>query len=137
MTLSRILEITVFFLVLFAVQIPLRKRELPAARVIVFIFKLILIPAAALLFVAIESAFNYRRGDLFAAAYVVLFGDAAASAAEYVVRRLRARRDRRAGRRPCLLILLGALGAGGWMLPLRTEAHSEWELITLIPVSED
>ena len=42
-----ILKILVFFALVFAVQIPLRKRELPAARVLVFLLKLILIPGAA------------------------------------------------------------------------------------------
>ena len=110
-TASWMLEIAVFLAVLFAVQIPLRKKELPLPRAIVFILKAVMIPGSALLFVAIESRFSYRHGDVLAALYVVLLGDAAASVLEYAIRRLGQPRDRSAGKRPCQLGLLGLLSA--------------------------
>ena len=83
------MRIVLAFAVLLVVQIPLRRTGNRSLRAVVFIFKLLLIPAVALLFVAIESKIAYRHGDLLCAAYVALIGDSAADAIEYLSRRIR------------------------------------------------
>ncbi len=73
-----ILEIIAFMAGLYAVQIPLRKKGFPALKAIIFVLKILLIPAAALLFVAIVNSLTYRHSDMFAAAYIALIADVGA-----------------------------------------------------------
>ena len=104
-----ILEMIILLASLFVVQIPLRKKRIPALRVFVFVIKVLLIPAAALFFVAIESPVAYRRADIIAAAYIVLFSDVCASIVEYVIRKLRKSKEKRAKNSFCQLKLIGFL----------------------------
>ena len=60
-------ETVIFMAVIFAVQIPLRKRNIPVAGVIVFILKLVMILGMALLFAALETPISYTHGEVFAA----------------------------------------------------------------------
>lgn len=106
-----ILEIIAFTAVLFAVQIPLRKKGSPALKVIIFVLKILLIPVAALCFVAIVDAVTYRRSDMFAAAYIALVADVGASVVEYVIRRILRRKDKRDGKYPYRQIRIGILSA--------------------------
>ena len=91
-------EIIVAWFLLFAIQIPLRRSKLKVLRIIIFIVKVILIPATALLFVAIEWPLPYHRGDVFVAVYAALVADVAASVIEYVVRLFRRRRTEEGSR---------------------------------------
>lgn len=104
-----IAEIIIIWAVLFAVQIPLRGKEHPVARTVLFLVKALFVPGTALLFVAIESSAAYRRGDVLAALYIVMLADVSASAAEYIIRRIHMRKDRAAGKRPCRIVLAGVL----------------------------
>ncbi|MBR2264312.1 MAG: metallophosphoesterase [Firmicutes bacterium] len=104
-----VLEIILLLTALFVVQIPLRKKGRPVWRVTVFMIKVLLIPAAALFFVAIESPLAYRRSDVFAAAYIVLFSDVCASIVEYVIRKLKGSRGTETEKSACRLKLLSIL----------------------------
>lgn len=106
-----ILEIIAFMAGLYAVQMPLRKKGFPALKAIIFVLKILLIPAAALFFVAIVNSLTYRHSDAFAAAYIALIADVGADIAEYVIRRLRRRKEERAGGRSYRLIRIGILSA--------------------------
>ncbi|MCR5040619.1 MAG: metallophosphoesterase [Clostridia bacterium] len=97
-----IAKIIAAWALLCACQVCLRKGRHPVLRTAVFLIKLLLIPAAAIMFVAVTGAFSYRHGDILAAVYVALVGDTAASAAEYLIRRLKHIKDRTAGRLPCI-----------------------------------
>lgn len=88
-----IAEAFLVWAVLYAVQIPLRKEEHRVLRSAVFLLKLILIPAVAVLFSAIDWWLPYNHGSIMCAIYVALIGDVVASAVEYAVRWLRARGD--------------------------------------------
>jgi predicted MPP superfamily phosphohydrolase len=90
---SLVAEIVLVWSLLTVVQYPLRKEEHRLVRSIVFLVKLILIPAVAVLFAGIEWAMPYIHGEILCAAYIALIGDVAASAVEYAVRRLRAWRE--------------------------------------------
>lgn len=126
-------EIIIFWAVLFAAQFNLRKKEHRVARTIVFILKLLLIPASALLFVAIECRFSYAHGDIICALYVALIGDCAASIIEYLIRRLgkNTDQDKAACKQKLIAVLslvfcaavtiYGALNA--WNITMRTH---EW-----------
>ncbi len=104
-----VLEIILLLTALYVLQIPLRTKRHPVWRVTVFMIKVLLIPAAALFFVAIESPLAYRRSDMLAAAYIVLFSDVCASIVEYLIRRLKRGRGREAGKSSCQLKLIGIL----------------------------
>ncbi len=110
------LKIIAAWLVLFLIQIPLRKGEHPVLRTAAFVIKVILIPVSALLFVAIEWKYGYTLGDVVAAVYMVLLADVAASILEYLLRRIIHIKDRRAGKGPsmwklhCLLSFVLLLG---------------------------
>ena len=86
-------ETVLAWIMLYLIQLPLRKGEHEAVRTIVFVSKLILIPVIALLFVAIEWSVSYVRGDVLCAIYVALIADVVSSVVEYVVRRIRAKKD--------------------------------------------
>lgn len=86
-------EIILMWIVLTAIQFPLRKEEHKIVRSIIFLMKIILIPAVALLFASIEWAITYIHADILCALYIALIGDVAASIIEYAVRRIRAWRD--------------------------------------------
>ena len=88
-----IAEIIVAWIILTAIQFPLRKEEHMILRPIIFLLKVILIPAVALLAIAIDWPVSYAHDDILCAVYIALIGDVAASAIEYIVRRIRAWRD--------------------------------------------
>ena len=93
-------EIAAAWALLTLIQTPLHRGRHPVLAAIVFITKVLLIPGAALLFVAVVSPFSYRHGDLIAAAYLALCGDAAADAVSFVVRLFRrGERQARSSRR--------------------------------------
>lgn len=85
-----IAETILVWAILIAIQFPLRKEEHRIVRSIVFLLKLILIPAVAVLFVVIEWPITYTHGDILCAIYIALIGDVVASIIEYFVRRTRA-----------------------------------------------
>ena len=89
-----IIEIAVVWAVFFAVQIPLWRKERPVLRTVLFAVKLALVPACALLVVAIETGPSYAHPDLLCAFYAILIGDLLASAVEYAVRRFGASKHR-------------------------------------------
>ena len=103
------MKIVLAFAGLFVIQIPLRRSENRLLHAAVFILKLLLIPAVALLFVAIESRLSYRFGDLLCAVYVALIGDSAADVTEYLFRPLR-RSGKDKSRRSCNQKTLAVLG---------------------------
>ena len=88
-----IFETVLAWIVLTAIQIPLRDGEHRVARTSVFVAKLLLIPTVAMLFVSIVWPMPYTHGDILCAIYVALIGDVVASVLEYVIRRIRARKD--------------------------------------------
>ena len=92
-TLLFFMEIALSLAVLFAVQIPIRRSGKRLLHAAVFIFKLLLIPAAALLFVAIESGIVYHSGNLLCAVYTALIGDASADAAGFLFRCFRRNKE--------------------------------------------
>jgi predicted MPP superfamily phosphohydrolase len=96
------LKIVAAWMVLFLIQIPLRRGSHPIARTVIFVIKVLLIPVAALFFVAIEWKYGYTLGDVVAAIYLALIGDVAASVVEYLIRRVAHIKDRSAGKGPCL-----------------------------------
>ena len=59
-----ITEIVLIWIVLTAIQFPLRKEEHKIVRSIIFLLKIILIPAVALLFASIEWAITYIHADI-------------------------------------------------------------------------
>lgn len=88
-----IAEITLAWIILTAIQFPLRKEEHMILRPIIFLLKVILIPAVALLAIAIDWPVSYAHDDILCAVYIALISDVAASVIEYIVRRIRAWRD--------------------------------------------
>ncbi|WP_408071887.1 metallophosphoesterase [Butyrivibrio sp. JL13D10] len=80
-----IVETIIIGVVFFLLQMPIRKRNAFIIRLILFIVKLFLIPVTALLFVAIESVFVYRHGEIFVALYVILVGDIISGILESVI----------------------------------------------------
>ena len=83
------IEIVLAMAVLSAIQIPVRRSGRKLLHAVVFILKLLFIPAAALLFVANESGIAYQSGNILCAVYTALIGDSAADAAAFLFRRLR------------------------------------------------
>jgi len=104
-----ILEIVAAWVVIFGLQIPLRRSYHPIIRTIVFIIKVLMIPAAALCFVAIEEPMAYVHGDKLTAIYIALAGDIAASVIEYLIRRIGYIRREKSERPACKFVLLGFL----------------------------
>ena len=92
-TLLFFIEIALALAVLSAVQIPIRRSGKRSLRAAVFIIKLLLIPIAALLFVAIDSGIVYRSGYILCAVYTALIGDSAADAAEFLLRCFRRNKE--------------------------------------------
>lgn len=88
-----IAEIILAWIILTAIQFPLRKEEHMILRSIIFLLKVILIPAVAVLAMGVEWALPYTHNDILCAIYIALIGDVAASVIEYIVRRIRAWRD--------------------------------------------
>jgi len=84
----------------FALQIPARKKNSTPVNVIVFIIKMILIPAVALLLIAIDSSISYRHGDILGAVYAALSGDTAAGLIVWIIRRLRKSGGLKSGLKP-------------------------------------
>ena len=82
-------EIALSWAVLFAIQVPLRRKPRPVARTVAYCVKLVLIPLVALLFVAVDSVATYTCGGLLGAVYIALIGDALSSPIEYAARRIR------------------------------------------------
>lgn len=103
------MKIVLVFAVLFAIQIPVRRTGNRLLRAVVFILKLLLIPAVALLFVSIESRFAYRHGAFLSAAYVALIGDSAADAIDYLFDWIHRSKEEK-GRRRCNQKTLAVLG---------------------------
>lgn len=81
-----VFEVIVLWLVLYFIQIPIRKHKSRLLRISVFLFKLVLIPVLALIFVAFVSGFGYRHSNLLCALYIALIADSMASLIEYIVR---------------------------------------------------
>lgn len=88
-----IAEIILAWAILTVIHFPLRKEEHMILRPIIFLLKLILIPAVAMLAMGIEWALPYTHDDILCALYIALIGDVVASVIEYIVRRIRAWRD--------------------------------------------
>ena len=99
-------------------------------------FKVLLIPIVALLFVAIDWVGGYAYGRILCAIYIVLIGDVAASIVEYIIRRIRTWDDDESERRHrydhrigvpiglavCIIVLaFGTVNAG----TVHMDAH-EW-----------
>jgi len=89
-----IAEIILFWIILTAIQYPLRKEVHRFVRTAVFIVKVFMIPVMALLQIAIESPLPYRIGSALTALYIALIGDVAASVIEYIIRRIRSRKNK-------------------------------------------
>ena len=132
-----IAETALVWAALTAVQFPLRKEEHRLVRSIVFLVKLILIPAVAILFVSIDWTLPYVHGGIMCAVYLALIGDVAASAVEYIVRRLMAWRraddgsrhgyDYRVGVSVGLAVCFAVLAFGAVNAEtVRMDAH-EWQ----------
>ena len=92
-TVLLIAEIILAWTILTAIQFPLRKKEHMILRPIIFLLKLILIPAVAMLAMGIEWALPYTHDDILCAIYIALIGDVVASVIEYIIGRIRAWRD--------------------------------------------
>lgn len=92
-TVLLIAEIILAWIILTAIQFPLRKEEHMILRPIIFLLKVILIPAVALLAMGIEWSVPYTHDDILCAVYIALIGDVAASVIEYIVRRIRSWRE--------------------------------------------
>ena len=97
-------EIALSWVAVFALQIPARKKNSTPINVIVFIIKMILIPAIALQLIAIESSISYQHGDILCAIYAALLGDTAAGLIVWVVRRLRKSSGHKNGLKPVVLL---------------------------------
>ena len=106
-----IVKIIVAWAVLFAIQIPLRKKGEASRRRQVFILKIILIPVAALAAVSFPSILSLWYDDAVMAVYIVLMGDAAADIAEYIIRRVSCGRGKDRTLRPCVLPAAAILSA--------------------------
>ena len=85
-----IIEIVLAWIILTAIQFPLRKEEHMILRPFVFFLKLVLIPLSAVLSVSIEWKMAYTHDDILCAVYIAFIGDVVASVIEYIVRRIRA-----------------------------------------------
>ena len=77
-----VLEIITAWAILFAIQIPLRKRQHRVINTAVFLIKVLLILLTALMFVAFVIPFTYNHSDIITAVYLALAGDVAASVVE-------------------------------------------------------
>ncbi|MBR2594130.1 MAG: metallophosphoesterase [Firmicutes bacterium] len=106
-----IVKIIVAWTVLFAIQIPLRKKGEASRRRQVFILKIILIPVAALAAVSFPSILSLRYDDAVMAVYIVLMGDAAADIVEYIIRRISCGRGKDRTLRHCVLPAAAILSA--------------------------
>ena len=104
-----VLEIITAWAILFAIQIPLRKRQHRVINTAVFLIKVLLILLTALMFVAFVIPFTYNHSDIITAVYLALAGDVAASVVEYVIRRIRHTGSGKSGKAACSLKLTGAL----------------------------
>ena len=102
-------ETLIVLVLLYLIQIPLRKGRHPFWRTIVFLIKVILIPGTALLFVAIEWQFPYTHGELLVAIYAALVADVAASIIEFFVRLFRRKKDNETAKPACLFKLNAVL----------------------------
>ena len=116
------IEIALALAVLSAIQIPVRRSGKRLLHAAAFLLKLLLIPAAALLFVAIESGIAYQSGNILCAVYATLLGDTAADTAEFLFRCFRRSKEgeRRRGTNRKAICFLGfvfciALTAYGFM----------------------
>jgi len=133
-----IAEAILAWVVLYAVQLPLRREEHRILRSTVFLLKLILIPAVAVLFVSADWALPYIHGSIMCAIYVALIGDVVASMVEYAVRRLTAggdsdgerrhRFDHRIGAPVGLAICILVLAYGIVNAETVTEDTHEWQV---------
>ena len=88
------LGIVLTWIVIFAVQKPVRKKNCRLLNAVVLILKLLLIPIFAIMFIAMEWMITYKYGFLFNAAYIALIGDTAAGVIEYLVSCVRRHKDR-------------------------------------------
>ena len=88
-----IVEIILAWIILTAIQFPLRKEEHTILRPGIFLLKVILISAVAVLAMGIEWVLPYIHGEILCAVYIALIGDVVASVIEYIIRRIRAWRD--------------------------------------------
>ena len=84
-----VIEIVLISIILTVIQVPLRKKEHRILRTVIFILKLVLIPATALLYESIEWKISYTNPDILCAVYVAIIGDVVASVFEYIIRRIR------------------------------------------------
>lgn len=109
-TLLWVVEFVIIYSLVFAAQLPLRKRELPVIKAIIFVVKILLILYMPILFIYIDNWFTYRCADLIAATDIVLLGDFAAGIVEFVVRKVRQYRDKSSGRLPCQIKLIAVTG---------------------------
>ena len=119
---SMIVWTVVVAVMLYVIQLPLRRKAHPRIRTAVFVIKMLLIPATALLFVAVDWPAAYLHGDILTAIYIALCGDVVSSIVEYAVRRIRETVKHTEKSHICLLGLCGVLAAlctagvfiGGW-----------------------
>ena len=81
-----VIEIIIVMAVLFAIQLPLRKKQFASARKLVFAVKLLLIPASAFFLIATDNIIAYKAIGLLGALYLVLIGDVLGSIVEYFIR---------------------------------------------------
>lgn len=105
------LEFIIVFSALFAAQLPLRKRKLPVVNAIVFAVKAFLILYMPVLFINVDNWFTYRCADLIAVMDIVIISDVVASIVEFVVRKVRQRRDKSSEKQPCQTKLIAVTGA--------------------------
>ena len=82
-------EVLVILFVLFAAQMPLRKKPEKGVRTFVFILKLLLIPALSLFYVAFDNKLSFTHPDIIGAAYIAVIGDVLGSIVEYFIRMIR------------------------------------------------
>lgn len=104
-------EIALAWIVLFAIQIPARRKDNRILHAVLFIVKLLLIPTVAFLFVAVESKITYQYGGIFTAVYVALIGDSAAGIIGYLLRCIRKGKDE--NKHGCNLKTIAVLGIAG------------------------
>ena len=106
-----VVEFAVVFAALFAVQIPLRKKNHPVINTIVFAVKVFLILLMPVLFIYVDNWFTYRCADLIAAIDIALIAEVSASIIEFVVRVVKQKKDKDTEKRPCDMKLIAVLGA--------------------------
>lgn len=81
-----VIEIIIVMAGLFAIQLPLRRKPFRAARKLVFVLKLLLIPASAFFLMVPDISIAYKTIDLLGALYLALIGDVLGSIVEYFIR---------------------------------------------------